>query len=131
MLKLKSLNNKIWFIIIVLSILSSCSTLKNVLSEKEKNIGNGVIVKYLNQNEAIFYFDSKVDTEDFRIKLGAFDQISYIRFSLHDYEDSMRLEKNIFYGWVEVERVVLNYYIESRMNKPIDENKELNDMVHM
>ena len=118
---------KIIFIITVMLLFSSCSSIKNIINSGKENIGNGIIIEKFGKNEAIIYFDSKIDVFDFKSKMEAYDQISYVHTTSNTTNDIVAVQKNIFYEWIDVESIIVSYYIDTKMNIPIDEDKVLND----
>lgn len=110
-----------------LFLFSSCATINNILPNKKENLGNGVILEMCGDNEAIIYFDSKIDPFDFKSKMEAYDQISYVHTGNNIYNDIIAIQKNIFYEWIDVEAVIVSYYIELKVNSPIEDDLKLND----
>ena len=118
---------KIIFIITVMLLFSSCASIKNIINSDKENIGNGIIIDKFGNNEAIVYFDSKIDVLDFKSKMEAYDQISYVHTTSNTTNDIVAVQKNIFYEWIDVESIIVSYYIDTKMNVPIDEDRVLND----
>lgn len=127
MLKLKLKNKKHFFIILSLIVFSSCVSIKSIIHNNKENIGSGIIIEKFGKNEAIIYFDSKIDVFDFKLKMEAYDQISYVHATLNTTNDIVAIQKNIFYEWIDVESIIVSYYIDTKMNVPIDEDRVLND----
>ena len=118
---------KIIFIITVMLLFSSCASIKNIINSDKENIGSGIIIEKFGKNEAIIYFDSKIDVFDFKSKMEAYDQISYVHTTSNTTNDIVAVQKNIFYEWIDVESIIVSYYIDTKMNAPIDKDKVLND----
>lgn len=118
---------KIIFIITVMLLFSSCASIKNIINSDKENIGNGIIIEKFGKNEAIIYFDSKIDVFDFKSKMEAYDQISYVHTTSNTTNDIVAVQKNIFYEWIDVESIIVSYYIDTKMNVPIDEDRVFND----
>lgn len=118
---------KIIFIITVMLLFSSCVSIKSIIHNNKENIGSGIIIEKFGKNEAIIYFDSKIDVFDFKSKMEAYDQISYVHTTSNTTNDIVAVQKNIFYEWIDVESIIVSYYIDTKMNIPIDEDKVLND----
>lgn len=127
MLKLKLKNKKHFFIILSLIVFSSCVSIKSIIHNDKENIGSGIIIEKFGNNEAIVYFDSKIDVFDFKSKMEAYDQISYVHTTSNTTNDIVAIQKNIFYEWIDVESIIVSYYIDTKMNVPIDEDMVLND----
>ena len=118
---------KIIFIITVMLLFSSCASIKNIINSDKENIGSGIIIEKFGKNEAIIYFDSKIDVFDFKSKMEAYDQISYVHTTSNTTNDIVAVQKNIFYEWIDVESIIVSYYIDTKMNVPIDEDRVFND----
>ena len=118
---------KIIFIITVMLLFSSCASIKNIINSDKENIGSGIIIEKFGKNEAIIYFDSKIDVFDFKSNMEAYDQISYVHTTSNTTNDIVAVQKNIFYEWIDVESIIVSYYIDTKMNVPIDEDRVFND----
>ena len=59
--------------------------------------------------------------------MEAYDQISYVHTTSNTTNDIVAVQKNIFYEWIDVESIIVSYYIDTKMNAPIDKDKVLND----